>query len=155
MNSPDKTLLVLVGLPFSGKSTKARELGYPIVAPDSVRLAIHGKNYCPQAEGLVWSIMRFMVDALFIAGHDYVILDGTNTKRRRRDQWQNQKWSRKFLVSPLDAYECQQRAERVQDTLLREQLKEAISNIARDYEEVDEIQEGEILDWEAPLCATN
>lgn len=151
----DRTLLILVGLPFSGKSTKAKELGFPTVAPDAVRLAIHGKSYCPEAEGIVWTLMRYMVASLFNAGHPYVILDGTNSRRRRRDQWINPKWERKFIVSPLDAYECQKRAERIQDTLLREQLTEAINNIARDFDDVNEMEEGEILNWESPLCETN
>lgn len=153
-NTQNKTLIIMVGLPFSEKTTKAKELGFPIVAPDAVRLAIHGRNYCPEAEGLVWSLMRYLVSALFNVGHSHVILDGTNVKKRRRDQWINPKWDRKFMVSPLDAYECQQRADSVQDTLLREQLKESINRIAVDYEEVDEITEGEILRWEAPFGYT-
>lgn len=147
----DKTLIILVGLPFSQKTEKALSLGYPVVSPDGIRLAIHGRNYCPQAEGLVWTMMRFFVDALFSAGHNYVILDGTNTKRRRRAQWINQKWQCKFLVSPADAYECHQRAEMVPDELLRGQLKETINRMVMDYEPVDESGEGEILDWDNPL----
>lgn len=144
----DKTLIILVGLPFSGKTTKALSMGCPIVSPDGVRLAIHGRNYCPEAEGLVWTMMRFFVLALFSAGHSHIILDGTNLKRRRRDQWINPKWQRKFLVSPMDAYECQQCADRVGDTALREQLKEAINRMVVEYEEVDEMAEGEIIPWD-------
>lgn len=151
----DKTLIILVGLPFGGKTTKALSMGYPIVSPDGLRLAIHGRNYCPQAEGLVWTMMRFFVDALFTAGHNHVILDGTNLKRRRRAQWVNPKWQCKFLVSPMDAYECQQRADLVFDPELREQLREAINRMVIDYEEVDEMAEGQILDWANPLCETN
>lgn len=147
----DKTLVILVGLPFSQKTEKALSLGHPVVSPDGIRLAIHGRNYCPQAEGLVWTMMRFFVDALFSAGHNYVILDGTNTKRRRRDQWVNSKWQCKFLVSPMDAYDCLQRAEAVPDPLLREQLKEGINRMVVDYEPVDEFWEGQILDWDNPL----
>ena len=35
-------LIVMVGLPRSGKTTWARKQGYPIVNPDSIRLAFHG-----------------------------------------------------------------------------------------------------------------
>lgn len=151
----DKILIILVGLPFGGKTTKALSMGYPIVSPDGLRLAIHGRNYCPQAEGLVWTMMRFFVEALFSAGHNYVILDGTNLKRRRRAQWVNPKWQCKFLVSPMGPCECQVRARRVEDAALREQLVEAINRMVVDYEEVDEMAEGEILDWNNPICETN
>lgn len=151
----DKTLIILVGLPFGGKTTKALSMGYPIASPDGLRLAIHGRNYCPEAEGLVWTMMRIFVSASFNAGHSHVILDGTNLKRRRRAQWVNPKWQCKFLVSPMGPYECQQRADLVFDPELRAQLKEAINRMVVDYEEVDEMAEGEILDWNNPICETN
>ena len=107
---------------------------------------------------MVWPLMRYLVTALFLAGHDYVLLDGTNVKKRRRDQWISPKWQRKFLVSPLDAYECQQRADKIQDPILREQLQDSVYRAVQDYEEVDELTEGEIIPWEYAsdvLCATS
>ncbi len=41
----EKTLIGMVGLPYSGKSTAARELGFPIVCPDAIRLALHGQRF--------------------------------------------------------------------------------------------------------------
>ena len=40
-----KEIIVTVGLPRSGKTTWAREQGYPIVNPDSIRLSLHGKRF--------------------------------------------------------------------------------------------------------------
>lgn len=84
-------LYVTVGLPRSGKSTwalKASEQhGWPIVCPDSVRLALHGQRYQQEAEDFVWAITKTMVRALFLAGHTGVILDTTNTTEKRRKVW--------------------------------------------------------------------
>ena len=84
-----KTLIATVGLPRSGKTTWAKEQGLPIVSPDAIRLTLHGPSlFMPPAELMVWTIAKYMVRALFLAGHDTVILDATNTTRKRRDEWQ-------------------------------------------------------------------
>lgn len=81
------TLIALHGLPRSGKSTWAKQQGHPIVCPDCVRLAIHGQPFVQSAEAFVWATTHAMVDALFLAGHPYVILDATNGTRKRRRDW--------------------------------------------------------------------
>lgn len=86
-----KTLVCTVGLPRSGKSTwcsEMREQGWIIVNPDSIRLALHGKPADPSREGLVWTITRTSIKALFFAGHDRIILDATNVSRRSRKDWE-------------------------------------------------------------------
>ena len=84
-----KILICTVGLPRSGKTTWAKkyseEQGIPIVNPDSMRLAIHGQRICLQAEQFVWATVNAMIRALFMAGHERVILDATNISRKRRD----------------------------------------------------------------------
>lgn len=80
-------LIVLVGLPRSGKSTWAKASGFPMVNPDSIRLAMHGQAFYPPAEPLVWGIAHMMVDSLFMAGHETVVIDATNTTKKRRDEW--------------------------------------------------------------------
>ena len=80
------TLTLTVGLPQSGKSTWAMQQGVPVVNPDSIRLAIHGQPFIGDAEPFVWATARTMVNAMFIAGHQHVILDATNTTRKRRDK---------------------------------------------------------------------
>lgn len=86
------TLILLIGLPRSGKSTYARGHGAPIVNPDSIRLAIHGHAFIGQSEILVWPIAMLMVRALFEAGHCEVILDATNTTKERRKFWKSKSW---------------------------------------------------------------
>lgn len=79
-----KTLYVTVGLPRSGKSTWAKKNGNPIVNPDSIRLALHGQRFAPQAESFVWAMAFLMIDALFLAGHHTVIVDACHATEKRR-----------------------------------------------------------------------
>jgi len=105
-----KTLICTVGLPRSGKSTWAREQGHPIVNPDAIRLALYGEAFKPEGERMVWTIAEYMVKSLFGAGHDFVILDATNTTETRRDEWRSPQWVTKFKVFRTDAETCKQRA---------------------------------------------
>ncbi len=92
------TLILMMGLPRSGKTTKVAEIiaglivdqaqRPAIVNPDSIRLALHGQDYVVRAEPFVWACAKVMVRALFLAGHTHVIIDATNTSRKRRDFWQ-------------------------------------------------------------------
>jgi len=86
------TLILTVGLPRSGKSTWARRQGIPIVNPDAIRLAVHGKPFLKESEALVWTIAEYMVKSLFLAGHDKVILDATSTTHERRIKWMSTEW---------------------------------------------------------------
>lgn len=107
----DKTLILTVGLPRSGKSTWSRESGFPMVNPDSIRLAIHGKPFLPEAEPEVWRTARLMVESLFIAGHRIVVLDATNVLRSRRKEWVvSEKWLTYFKPILTDKDTCIERA---------------------------------------------
>lgn len=103
-------LILTVGLPRSGKSTWAQGTGYPVVSPDAIRLAIHGQRHLPSAEKLVWTVARFMVDALFLAGHDRVILDATSTSKWMREAWLSTSWEVWVKYFPMHVTECQRRA---------------------------------------------
>ena len=70
-----KVLILTVGLPRSGKSTWAKKQGYPIINPDSIRLALHGEHFIEDAEPMVWTIAMYMTKALFLAGHNKIIID--------------------------------------------------------------------------------
>ncbi len=89
----DYTLLLMVGLPRSGKTTQARKIARErgvavmIVSPDAIRMALHGQPYIPTAEPLIWAMARIQAHAAFIAGHEYVIIDATNTTVKRRAEW--------------------------------------------------------------------
>ena len=86
-------LLIMMGLPRSGKTTwakaEAHVLNAVIVSPDCIRLSLHGKPYIHSMEPYVWSIARTMVESLFHAGHEAVILDATMTTKRARDKWED------------------------------------------------------------------
>lgn len=111
-----KILIGTVGLPRSGKSSWARIQGYPIVNPDSVRLAIHGQRYIEHAEPYVWATAKAMVRALFIAGHRCVILDATNTTRKGRDQWHRpNEWATFWHYVDTTKDECLSRAAEQRD----------------------------------------
>lgn len=118
ITTPKRTrnlLIAMVGLPRSGKSTWARSRPFPIVSPDAIRLAIHGQRFVAEAEAFVWATAKAMVRALFLAGHDTVILDACNNTRARRDEWRSKDWDVAFNVIPADAAECIERAEREGD----------------------------------------
>lgn len=106
-----KTLILTVGLPRSGKSTWAKNEKVPIVNPDAIRLALHGQAFIGEAEPMVWTIAKYMVKALFLAGHVKVILDATNVTKARRDEWLSRDWGCKYKVFEVSEEECLRRAE--------------------------------------------
>ena len=113
MTDNDKSLpclILMVGLPRSGKTTLARQLGFPIVSPDEIRLALHGQVYVSSAEPFVWAIAKTMVRALFGAGHGTVILDGCNNTVARRDEWKSSSWHSRLLNVATPVSDCRDRA---------------------------------------------
>lgn len=105
-------LILTVGLPRSGKSTWAKGTGFPIVNPDSIRLAVHGQAYREESEPLVWAMAYMMVRALFLAGNETVVVDATNVTKKRRDEWKSRfrEASIEFVVFPTTEEECIRRA---------------------------------------------
>lgn len=113
-----KALLCMVGLPYSGKSTHAKKYSCPTVNPDSIRVALHGRKFIPDAEPYVWAIAKTMVRALFLSGHDVVILDATNITEDRRKEWVSKDWTTKFecMRTPVDV--CIDRAKAAGDNVI-------------------------------------
>lgn len=134
----NKTLIAMVGLPYSGKSTKAREIskktGAPIVCPDTIRIALYSKKFVYDAEPMVWSIASIMVRALFLAGHNTVILDSTNISEKRRNQWRDSRWTVKWCVVDTKKADCMRRAFAVND----EVIYPVIEKMTLEYEPVEE-----------------
>jgi len=106
----EKMLICTVGLPRSGKSAWAKKQDCPIVNPDSVRLALHGQRYRKESEPMVWAITKTMIRALFLAGHDKVILDATCITREQREQWICDEWNVFFHQITTSKEECIKRA---------------------------------------------
>lgn len=102
----DKLLICTVGLPRSGKTTWARSQSLPIVCPDAIRLAIHGQRFIAEAEAFVWATAKVMAKALFLAGHDTVIVDATNNTRKRRNEWRSTEWDTVFKVIETPTHLC-------------------------------------------------
>ncbi len=98
----NKTLILTVGLPQSGKSTYSlnisKERGWPIVNPDSIRLAFYNQPFIKECENWIWTYAKTMVETLFITGYEYVILDATNITKKDREFWKNDKWNIKYFL---------------------------------------------------------
>ncbi len=130
---PKWTLLVTMGLPYSGKSTWARAQSFPVVCVDAIRWAIHGERFIAEAEKEVWKVAQIMVKALFRAGHEDVILDITANTKKRRDPWQNEMWETLFVPFGIDPKMCIQRAKEAGDT----GIMHIIEKMAKEHEPLD------------------
>lgn len=128
-----KTLILMVGLPYSGKSTKLKSCSYPKVNPDSIRMSLHGKTFLSSMEPYVWAITRTMIESLFHAGHDYVILDATNVTKRRRNEWLSKKWDTKFWWVKTTEDVCLERAQQKDDF----NMVPVIKRMAKNFEPLD------------------
>jgi predicted kinase len=106
----NNVLICTVGLPRSGKSTWAKTTSFPIVNKDAIRLALHGKRYLLEAEGMVNELSKIMVKSLFLAGHKTVILDETNITKQRRDVWLSNDWTTEYTVFDTPKEICIERA---------------------------------------------
>ena len=140
-------LYVLVGLPRSGKSTWVKEnAGGPIVNPDSIRLAMHGQRYIPEAEPFIWAVAPLMVKSLFLAGHQYVYIDATNTTAKRRSMWISSNWVSKacMIDTPIDV--CIERAKSEGD----EEIIPVIERMAKNFEEITEEEGFAYIDTYSP-----
>jgi len=104
-----KTLHVLIGLPRSGKSTKAKELGFPIVETDAIRRTLYKEPFDPANELLVQGLAKTMIRTLFEC-HDDVTLDEVNHTSARRSQWLSEHWATHFILIKTSKEECIARA---------------------------------------------
>jgi len=85
----EKKLILMVGLPRSGKSTWAKASGHPIVSADAIQYAMCGKHLKPIKDfyDMNDTIAKYMIKSLFLAGHDTVIYDSCNHISSRRLYW--------------------------------------------------------------------
>jgi hypothetical protein len=123
------------------RKSYAQGMKVPIVNPDSIRLALHGQRFVGEAEPMVWTIARYMVIALFGAGHDDVIIDATNTTVKRREEWVDPRWIRVFCPMAADKNECLARAARLNDM----EIVPIVEKMAAQFEPVTD---AEIREWE-------
>jgi predicted kinase len=103
-----KILILTVGLPQSGKSTWAKQTGHPIVNRDAIRKTIGGTIRYFKEENRVTDAEHLMVESLFHAGHETVVIDATHLKKKYRDKWKvwcaNRaiKVDYKIFMTPMD-----------------------------------------------------
>lgn len=133
----DKTLVVMVGLPYSGKSTTARRFFRPfaaIVSPDAIRVALTGTRFFAPIEPLVWAIAKLMIRVLFLTGYDTVCIDICAGTRKRRAEWMSREWETKFFLVETSAGVCIQRAKDSGD----EVIVPVIEKMAMEWEPLGE-----------------
>lgn len=87
---------------------------------------------------MVWAVAKTMVRALFMAGHEVVVLDATNTTRARRSEWCGQGWFTRFRTMAVDKEECIRRAANHGDT----HILPIIESMAGKFEPVEAGEEG-------------
>lgn len=129
----ENLLICLIGLPYSGKSTWAISQGHPIVCPDAIRIALHGERFNALMEPYVWVIAKTMVKSLFLAGHNTVILDATNTTKKRRTEWVSDDWETNWEAIDTSKEECINRAKANGD----EVIIPVIEKMAEQFEPVN------------------
>jgi predicted kinase len=130
----DKILIATHGLPRSGKSTWAQKQAWPVVCPDSIRLALHGQRFYAPAEPVVWAAAKLMVRSLFLAGHKHVVLDATAGTRARRDEWKSKDYALYFKAVDVSKEECVARARAIND----EEIVPVIERMAASWEPLGE-----------------
>lgn len=106
-------LVILVGLPASGKSTWARENGLPTLSSDAVRELLTGDSTHQGVNRLVFRTLRYLAAARLQAGMPVTCIDSTALTI-----WERRCWIRfahlhdcpieaVFFDTPLD--ECKRR----------------------------------------------
>ena len=82
-----KKLIVLVGLPGSGKSTWAERQGVGVLSSDAVRALLTGDAENQSANSLVFPTLRYLLTMRMKAGAEPTILDATSLTPKERKAW--------------------------------------------------------------------
>lgn len=80
-------MIVLVGLPGSGKSTWAKAQGATVLSSDEMRLVLSGDEENQDIHGKVFGAMRHLLKVRLEIGASPTIIDATNLRRRDRKAW--------------------------------------------------------------------
>lgn len=150
----EQQLVILAGLPYSGKTTYLIDLldgpvalHGAIVQIDAIRIGLHGQRFQPEAEGFVWAIAELMVLSLFAARQPMVLVDATNTTNKRRARWT--KLARELEVGcelhviRTPKAECVRRANAARDA----EIVDVIERMAGQWEAPDE-EQWQLLSYE-------
>jgi predicted kinase len=82
-----KKLIVLVGLPGSGKSTWADRQGVGVLSSDAVRALLTGDAEDQSVNRLVFPTLRYLLAKRIEAGAETTILDATSLTAKERRAW--------------------------------------------------------------------
>lgn len=130
-------LIMMRGLPASGKSTKAKEImdkfgGYVRLNRDLMRTMLHFDRFTGRNEGITIDLQVAMAENLLAKGIG-VIIDDTNLGDRHLDRWKNiaKKTDSKFEVMEMKTtmHECVERDYSRKDSV----GKHVITNMALQY----------------------
>jgi predicted kinase len=80
-------ILVLTGLPASGKSTWAAAQLIGVLSSDAVRALLTGAEETQHVNGLVFATLRQLLEARVRAGAAATIVDATSLTRTERRSW--------------------------------------------------------------------
>lgn len=80
-------LIVLIGLPGSGKSTWAAAQHATILSSDAMRLLLSGDENNQLIHARVFSTLRYLLKQRLELGATPTILDATNLRRKDRKPW--------------------------------------------------------------------
>ena len=94
------SVIVLIGVPGSGKSTWARKQGNTVLSSDEMRELLSGDETNQSIHGKVFGAMRHLLRARLEIGVGPTIIDATNLRRRDRKPWLQ--LAKKFNV-PVEA----------------------------------------------------
>ena len=82
-----RKVVVLVGLPGSGKSTWAAEQGIGVLSSDAVRALLTGTEQSQEANALVFQTLRYLLKMRALAGAPSTIIDATSLTAKERRAW--------------------------------------------------------------------
>ena len=80
-------IIVLVGLPGSGKSTWAAQQGAGVLSSDMVRALLTGSEETQTVNRLVFPTLRFLLEMRVKAGAKSTIIDATSLTAKERRAW--------------------------------------------------------------------